>query len=263
MISRVNIQAGMRGGITYLESSFCDQPFKIVDITENKKEGRMHLIMMNCSPGILDGDEYDIKINLADDCDVSLGTQSYQRLFAMKKSARQRLEIRMGSGSSLSYIPHPVVPHSTSSFFSENRIYVSGECSLIWGEVLTCGRNLNGEVFLFSKYHSITSFYINDKLVIKENLLIDPAAIDMKTIGQLEGFTHQATLTCIQAEETSAIQKEVHGLLLGTEGISFGITAAPVQGFVVRILGFKAEQLFNCLKKIAGLISTKKNQYAG
>ena len=31
----------------------------------------------------------------------------------------------------------------------------------------------------------------------------------------------------------------------------FGITAAPLNGFIVRLLGYKAEQLHDCLKAIS------------
>ena len=54
--------------------------------------------------------------------------------------------------------------------------------------------------------------------------------------------------------------------LLTEEEIMFGITAAPVNGLVVRLLGYKAEQLHACLKIIAEkiFISThKKMKYAG
>ena len=112
--------------------------------------------------------------------------------------ASQTLEVHLqASGSSFCFLPHPVVPHETSDFSANNKIFLTDNCSLIWGEVLTCGRKLSGEIFKFSKYHSVTEIFINDKLVIKENLLIKPSVIDVNAIGQMEGYTHQATLICL------------------------------------------------------------------
>ena len=48
-------------------------------------------------------------------------------------------------------LPHPSVPHEAIDFTSRNKIYLSDNCSLIFGEVLTCGRKLNGEVFSIFK----------------------------------------------------------------------------------------------------------------
>ena len=92
------------------------------------------------------------------------------------------------------YLPHLSVPHEGSDFTARNKIYLVDNCSLVWGEVLTCGRKLNGEVFLFSKYHNVTEIFLNNKLIIKENLLIQPGQINVNAIGQLEGYTHQASL---------------------------------------------------------------------
>jgi urease accessory protein len=131
---------------------------------------------------------------------------------------------------------------------------------LIWGEILTCGRKLNGEVFQFSKYHSITEVFINNKLVIKENLLMQPSFIDPTVIGQLEGFTHQASFIFLD-EKTDCINvaDNIHDYLSLQHEIVFGITAAPANGLIIRILGYKAEQLHDCLKAIAKIaeLSTK------
>ncbi|MEI9912361.1 MAG: urease accessory protein UreD [Bacteroidota bacterium] len=138
-----------------------------------------------------------------------------------------------------------------------NKFYLNEDCRLIWGEILTCGRKLNGEVFLFSKYHSLTEVFINNKLVIKENLLMQPLLIDPTAIGQLEGFTHQASFifldektNCVDAADT------IHEYLSLQPEVIFGITAAPANGLIIRLLGYKAEQLHDCLKAIVKTIES-------
>jgi urease accessory protein len=123
------------------------------------------------------------------------------------------------------------------------------------GEVFTCGRKLNGEIFKFSSYHSMTEIFKNKKLVVKENLLIRPAITDVLSIGQLEGFTHQASLIYLDENYQQAeITQKLHEWLSAQEGIIFGITAAPINGSIVRILGTKAEQLHDCLKTITHML---------
>ncbi|MDB5199372.1 MAG: urease accessory protein UreD [Chitinophagaceae bacterium] len=267
MRSQLHIQTALRGDITYLEKAYCTQPFKIADITEDKNDETLRLMLMSSSPGILDGDEYDWKINIGEDCTLQLQTQSFQRLFSMKKTASQTIEVRQGNGSSFCFLPHPVVPHEASSFSSKSKIFLSDGCSLVWGEVLTCGRKLNGEVFKFSKYHATTEIFINNKLAIKENLLINPSIINVKAIGQLEGYTHQATFIFLKEKvHVNDFIKNISNYLSTENEIVFGISAAPVNGFIVRLLGCKAEQLYACLKLIAEKIpvsANKKIEYAG
>ncbi len=255
MISTVQIQVAVNAGITFLKDVYCTTPFKVANITEDKKSKELQLMLMSSSPGILDGDEYQLKIDLPAGSCVRLQTQSYQRLFNMKQSATQSLDVQMAKGCSFCFLPHPTVPHKNSVYTGTNKFYLSDGCTLIFGEILTCGRKLNGEVFSFSKYHNLTEVFINNKLVVKENLLIEPATINLHAIGQLEGFTHQASLIYFcEKLSVKELRKDISELLANEGEIAFGISELPVTGLVVRLLGQKAEQLHNCLQMITEIL---------
>lgn len=264
MISSLHIQTETKEGRTLLKQVFFTPPFKVADITEDRKSEMLRLMLMSSSPGILDGDAYDLKIDIAAGSSLDLRTQSFQRIFMMKKSASQNLEVNMNKNSSFCFLPHPAVPHVKSDFTAHNKINLSDQCSLIWGEVLTCGRKLNGEVFQFSKYHNLTEIFLNGRLILKENLLMRPASHALHAMGYLEGFTHQASF--IYLNETAPMNEfnELITTQLSDEKeIAFGVTLAPVSGLIVRILGHRAEQLHECLKKIAQGLHThtsKKEQ---
>jgi urease accessory protein len=261
MIAKLHIETALRNGKTYLKQAYHTTPFKVANITEDKREGKLELMIMSSSPGILDGDEYDIKIDVAEGCSLELHTQSFQRLFHMQKGAKQNVEVAMGKGASFCYMPHPTVPHHSSSFISKSKIYVLEGCELIWGEVLTCGRKLSGEEFEFSRYHNITEIFLDKRLVVKENLLMQPSKVDLKAIGQLEGYTHQASL--IYINETKNILTtitEVHERLSTIEGISFGVSALQINGLIVRLLGYKGDQLHSILKQITSMLQAKTTE---
>jgi urease accessory protein len=257
MIARLHIQTAARNGITYLKQGYCTPPFKIADITEDKRAGILRLMLMSASPGILDGDDYHLKFEIAAHCQVQLQTQSYQRLFNMRTGAVQQMEVYMHENASLVYIPHPTVPHQRSIFTARNNLYLHNNSELVWGEILTCGRKLNGEQFSFSKYHSITNIYVNGQLTIKENLLVQPALLNVHGIGQWEGYSHQASLIIIQpAHIVQQAITTIREYLEQQTGITFGVSAASLAVIVVRILGYKAEQLYDCLHRIAALAAT-------
>lgn len=256
MIAELRIQAALRNGKTFLQNSFHTPPFKLADITGDKNDQVLSLMVMSSSPGILDNDDYKIRIEIAEKCSVQLETQSYQRLFQMKVGAKQEMEVRMEKFSTFIFLPHPAVPHQSSDFSTKNKYYLSDGCKLILGEVLTCGRKLTGEEFRFSRYHSITEIFLSGKLVVKENLLMTPAIKDVQTIGQLEGFSHQASFTCVWNDlPVSSIIEKIHELLVNEKDICLGVSALPVNGFILRLLGYKAEQLYNILKTITHQIT--------
>lgn len=277
MIAKLDIETIFKNGITSLKRSYFTPPFKVANITEDKSSPDLQLMLMSSSPGILDEDEYELKMELGENSSLQLHTQSYQRLFNMKKGAKQIMKVHLHKRASFIFLPHPSVPHENSVFTTINKFYLNSGCRLIWGEILTCGRKLstgllseNGEVFLFSKYHSITEVFIDNKPIIKENLLMRPLLIDPKAIGQLEGFTHQASFIfldektdCIDAADT------IHEYLSLQQEIVFGITTPTANGLIIRLLGYKAEQLHDCLKAITKIIEQKtktissKAVYAG
>lgn len=83
----------------------------------------------------------------------------------------------------------------------------------------------------------------------------------MNTIGQLEGFTHQASLLFLnETASPTELSELVHSYLDKQPAIQFGISTLPVNGLVVRILGHRAEQLHTCLKTIAQLLSSSQQR---
>lgn len=212
-------------------------------------------MIMSASPGILDGDAYDIKLILAEQSHVHLTTQSYQRLFTMTRQAAQHFEAHLAPHTTLIYLPHPLVPHVLSSFSAQNHIFLSTHCTLIWSDILTCGRKLTGEIFKFTKLHSMTQVYLNNRLVIKENILLEPATMCLEAIGQLEGFSHQGSLIYInELADVGKLTKEIHAFLSREADILFGISELPINGLIVRILGQKAEQLYDSIKTLASIL---------
>jgi len=259
MNARLHIQTASQDGITILKQHYYTPPFKVANITEDKKGGILHVMLMSSSPGILDGDDHQLKIDIADNCRLQLHTQSYQRLFNMKKGASQNMEVVVHKNASFVFIPHPVVPHEHSIFTARNTIHLHDDSHLVWGEILTCGRKLNGEQFIFSKYHSITDVFMNERLVIKENWLVQPSLLNVHAIGQWEGYSHQASLIIVNEPETTSMAKEaMNDYLLQQSGITFGISTFSPGGLIVRVLGYKAEQLFNSLNTLATFVSTGK-----
>lgn len=264
MNATVIIRAALRDGVTCLRESYFTPPFKVANITEDKKDPLLHLMLMCSSPGILDEDAYTIRVELEEGSRVQLHTQSYQRLFQMEKGASQRMEVRLGRGASFCYLPHPCVPHAHSIFTGRNTIFLSDGSRLVWGEVLTCGRKLSGEgeVFRFSKYQSITEVIRNDKLVLRENINWQPSVMDLGGLGQLEGYTHQASLLFMGEAGGGApgvaLRQAVLDYLAGQAGMMSAMTTGPGSSLVIRILGNRAEPLHDCLKGIAEILSVAK-----
>ena len=90
---------------------------------------------------------------------------------------------------------------------------------------------------------------------------MQPAIIDPAVIGQLQGFTHQASLICLDSRiNARELIAQLYALLGDEQNISLGITAAPVNGIILRVLGQKSEQLFEILKRVASAVLQMHSQ---
>src|SRR5438067_11289091 len=103
---KLHIETMLRNDKTFLKKSFSTPPFKIADVTEDKKQKALRLMIMSSSPGVLDGDEYHVELDVKEGCKLEWQTQSYQRLFQMKKGASQTMQVNLLQGASSIYLPH-------------------------------------------------------------------------------------------------------------------------------------------------------------
>jgi urease accessory protein len=72
----------------------------------------------------------------------------------------------------------------------------------------------------------------------------------VEAMGQMEGFTHQASLLWVKDRGLGGARARVEEWLAGIEGIVHGVSEGPANSLVIRLLGNKAEQLYDCLKEV-------------
>jgi urease accessory protein len=174
----------------------------------------------------------------------------------MTTGATQSTEVHLAKDAGFCWLPHPCVPHANSSFSAHNRIFLEEGAGVVWGEVFTCGRKLNGEAFAFSSYRARTEIYLANKLALLDNVCIEPQNIPVHALGGMEGFTHQASLLFIKAKHRIAkdTYEHIRAFLDGCEDILYGVTQGPADSLVIRILGNAAEKLYDHLRTIQTII---------
>ncbi|KMQ62032.1 urease accessory protein UreD [Chryseobacterium sp. BLS98] len=249
MDSRLHIIAGFKDGGSYVKDLYVSLPFRVVSVGQRKSDNKLYQMVMTSSPGILDGDHYQLDIELEKDSSLQLQSQSYQRLFNMKDKAVQELNVKMDDNTSFAYVPHPVVPHEDSNFQSKANIQVGKNSQIIISEIITCGRKHYGEVFKLKRFQNLMEIYHENKLVIKDNVVIQPDLIPISSIGNLEQYTHQGTLifysTKNNIDKNNLVETIVELAEQHKEAMEVGVSAMEDNGFVVRALGHGGELMYN------------------
>jgi urease accessory protein len=261
MINKLKIVSGYKEGRSYLKDTFYTRPFRVANICEDKSDPSLYLMIMSSSPGMLDNDHHDINIHVETGSRLLLESQSYQRLFNMECGAQQFMEISLEPGSAFSYIQYPVVPHENSIFKAHNIVHLSDKCSYTFGEIVTCGRKHSGEEFRYSKFQNLTEVFFSNKLILKDNVLLQPLITDVHGLGQMEGFTHQGTLMHVHIGDTdieSAIES-AYTFLQSQPDIAFGVSQPFADCMMIRILGNGGEQIYNAFRYIQWELWQKGN----
>lgn len=251
-MEKYSLKTGLREQ-TILKDVYFTPPFNLVEVRENKKNPLLEMMVMSSSPGLLNDDFYDISIEVIDGSALNLQTQSYQRIHVSDQGTHQNMRITVGENAYFSYSPHPTVPHKGARYKANNTIHIKGSSTLLWSEILTCGRKYMAEeeLFLFKKHHAITAIYQDDVLVYKDNLYIVPDEINLKEFGQYEEYTHQGSLFFITPKtDVKDRMDQIANRLAKEEGISYGISKVLDNAYVLRVLGYEGEQLYRLFTEI-------------
>lgn len=265
------IKTGFKEGKSYLMDSYVSVPFRITNIGQIKEDGCLYMMLGSSSPGLLDTDNHEIDINVEENSRFQLQTQSYQRLYNMKKGSSQITKVKLAPNSAFCYVPHPIVPQENSIFRNHTIIHLEKNCELILSEIITCGRKnsefispdreIFGEIFKFTYFQNVTEIRFNDLLILKDKIILEPQVVPVDTVIQLEGYTHQATFIYLNTGNSSVAYEliaEILKIMEYEENISFGVSEMAVNGFVLRVLGNGGEQLFNCFQQIQNFLWERK-----
>ena len=265
------IKTGFKEGKSYLMDSYVSVPFRITNVGQIKEDGCLYMMLGSSSPGLLDTDNHEIDINVEENSRFQLQTQSYQRLYNMKKGSSQITKVKLAPNSAFCYVPHPVVPQENSIFRNHTIIHLEKNCELILSEIITCGRKnsefispdreIFGEIFKFTYFQNVTEICFNDLLILKDKIILEPQIVPVDTVIQLEGYTHQATFIYLNTGNSSVAYEliaEILKIMEYEENISFGVSEMAANGFVLRVLGNGGEQLFNCFQQIQNFLWERK-----
>jgi urease accessory protein len=270
-MANLYIKTGFKEGKSYLMDSYVSVPFRITNVGQIKEDDCLYMMLGSSSPGLLDTDNHEIDINMEENSRFQLQTQSYQRLYNMKKGSSQITKVKLAPNSAFCYVPHPVVPQENSIFRNHTIIHLEKNCELILSEIITCGRKnsefispdreIFGEIFKFTYFQNVTEIYFNDLLILKDKIILEPQIVPVDTVIQLEGYTHQATFIYLNTGNSSVAYEliaEILKIMEYEENISFGISKMATNGFVLRVLGNGGEQLFNCFQQVQNFLWERK-----
>lgn len=238
-MSRLYLKAENLKDRTVISDCFFTAPIKIAKPFYYKNH--TEIMMMAASAGILDGDFYDIELEVCENAALKFTGQSYTKLFkATNNGAEQKVKLTVKSGGKLLYFPTPVIPFCGSIFKSYTEIYLSANSKFAMLDVISCGRKAMNEEFQFKIYRSRIAVYIDNRLKFLDNQRLMPEEAKIGGMGFFEGFSHTGMMYIYGKEKFN---------LPECQNVEAAITNA-YEGLCIRIFANSGDEIVRFANKI-------------
>jgi urease accessory protein len=210
--------------------------------------------------GILAGDHYDLRIALSDGAGARVTTAAATQVYRMPQGeATQAIQLQLGSGSRLEWLPEPTILFGGARFTQTTSVTLGSGARLALLDVLVPGRLARGEVYQFDRYAArLEARDTAGRLLMAERALLEPRRHDLTAPGLLGATPVLGSLYIlgdrVDAERDCARVARRSGALSGLL-IDLGTAVLPNGcGMLVRALGTTASQVHAALLMIWGAL---------
>ncbi|MGL4847786.1 MAG: urease accessory protein UreD [Clostridium sp.] len=190
--------------------------------------------------GYVEGEKFLNTIEVKKDARAIVTTQASTKIYKCEnmKETYQETYINLEKNSVLEYITDPVILYRNAMYKQVNDIYMHKDSTFIYTDGITAGWSPDGGNFKYKRGILKTNLYYDSKLVLLDNLVLEPEKYDINKIGYLEGYLNFGTLLVIDRRITKDfienLRKEIEEIDLN---LSYGISGLEVNGFILRVIG--------------------------
>ncbi len=181
-------------GKTVLREAFHRAPLKIARSFE-RPDGGLGLCVMDCSPGLLEGDAYELSWHLERGARAHIWNQGFTRVHPARSStcgSTLRQSITLEAGAHLTLRPEPIMLFADAALASHTRVVLEEASSCVLCEIVCAGRIERGEAFAFRSWRSVLEVERAGELIFLSRQKCERGALDLQSAPAWNGFTHWA-----------------------------------------------------------------------
>ncbi|NBD26020.1 urease accessory protein UreD [Paenibacillus sp. T1] len=239
---------------TFIVSKYHTAPIKIAKAFP--LEGQLGVIVMDVSPGLLDGDRYDFQWNVEDGAHVYVTNQSFTKVHpshaaSSGSSMSQRFEL--GQGAVVESMPEPVMLYRDAAFASESEVRLSRGALWMGADVFCPGRTPRGERFAYREFRNKLNVYYGNELIYAQHQRIEPSRQELFAPGCMAELTHTGVFYAFSDRigmPEADVVREALNVLPKHEGqpLIWGVSLTYKYGFAVMAAGNAAWVLQEALE---------------
>ena len=196
---------------------------------------------------ILQGDRFNIEIDLAADTRAHVTTQAATKIHSMDANyAAQTQNIVLDENAYLEYLPDPVIPHAHARFMTTTHVSVHSSATLLYSEIMMGGRKYHGEgeLFQYDVFSStVRAQRPDDTELFTEKFVIEPHVHNVRQVGIMGTFDVFANVLLLTPKpHADEIFERVPAVVNLEEQWAAGASRLPNDaGLVFKVLGQESE----------------------
>lgn len=235
---------------TMMVQKYHTAPLKIAKVFQFEPN-QLAVYIMDSSPGIMAGDQYQLNWRLDEGAHVYITNQSYTKLHPSKNNpSTQTMNIWVDKHAVLEYFPEPVMPYKDSDFTSVNEVRLEQDGTIIMAEVLCPGRTFHGEVFAYHSYINRLKVFYSDELIYYSSQKIKPSEQSLRVLGSWGNQTYLGNLMVFSDLLRPDHIVEMRSILEAHPKVYSGVTLTYKHGLLVSMLGSKVAEVQALIKRI-------------
>lgn len=243
-VGLLDLTLARHGGVTRVERHYQRVPLHVYRpiYLDERRPDMAFLFVQQFGEGLVQGDRYRIDIDCRPDSATHITTQAATNVFRARDDfVTQLVNLRVGAGAVLEYLPDPVVPYRGSRLFQRTSVAADPAATVILGEVLLPGRVAHREAHAYDIYWSETEARRPDGVLLFADVLRlgSRGGGIPRSIGLVPGHDVLAALYVLCSDRDSTDLVELLRASLTTHAqITIGVTELPNRsGVVVKFLG--------------------------
>jgi len=225
---------------TIATKKFYEGLVKVSPTIKMDRENIPTFYLLQLGGGYIEGEKYKNRFKLKDNARAIITTQAAAKVYKCLNNimTQQETEIELGKNSVLEYITDNVILYKDAIYKQVNNIYLDKSSTLIYSDGITSGWSPEGENFKYRSVQLKSNVYVNNKLVLLDNLIVNPNNNDVTRLGFFEEYLNFGTLLVINKNIDDKVIDELRGVIEKQNlPIDFGISKLEINGFVLRVLG--------------------------
>lgn len=210
--------------------------------------------IVNVGGGYLDGDRYKLNVRVQENAAVTLTSQGATKIYkTLKDHVEQYQNFHIEDNAYLEYVGDPIIAYKDANFYQHNQFHLAQTAAMFYTDILTPGYSPDERHFTYDSLHLLNEIFVDDELVVFDNMLLDPSKNKVDALGYMEGYTHLGSCYFIHPDITKQTIDELYEIMksfLTDNQCRIGITELATHGLAIRILAQQTDLIEAILKEV-------------